>query len=103
MSKPKIVCVAGSAILAPLSIAVAMIGGGAILAALFTATDVHVKPIGPPHAGLWIAMAIAVLPLITGVYRCFFAKCYRPPPGVDCHGHTENRHIARVVLARGTR
>lgn len=80
MKKPKVVCVVGSAVLAPLSIAVPAAAVGCLGAAIML------------HWGLqlpawtlwseWLLLPVSVwclMPLIRYLYGIFFDKCYQTP------------------------
>lgn len=73
MKKPKLVCVLGSATLAPLSFVAMSIATGLLLWLLRVDVPVWLNWVG------WV-IAITSMPwTIPELYRWFFQKCYRPP------------------------
>ncbi len=79
MTKPKIVCVVGSAVLAPLTIAAISLTVGALAFVLLP----------PPfRAPMWLidillVFACFAIPLgVRDLYRWYFGRCYRPPNAV---------------------
>ena len=77
MSKPKIVCVVGSAVLAPLAFLVPTVAIGLAIFVVF-------GPLDTPSWVRWIVwgLGLALAPMtLWSIYKWFFGKCYSHSAG----------------------